>query len=69
MIYANKLQNKEKNLVYLLFGGETYLCDLAAKTIVDIVLQDAQLRNLTIRKLVWWKFRFHRQFLPPNNFR
>jgi DNA polymerase III subunit delta len=41
----NQLKNKDIKPVYLLFGGETFLRDLAAKTITDIALQDAQLRE------------------------
>jgi DNA polymerase-3 subunit delta len=40
-----QLQQKDIKPVYLLFGGETYLRDLAAKTISDFALQDAQLRE------------------------
>ena len=41
----NHLQKKEIAPVYLLFGAETYLRDLAAKTITDFVLTDNSLRD------------------------
>jgi DNA polymerase III delta subunit len=40
-----KLKKREIASVYLLFGAETYLRDLAAKTITDLVLADSSLRN------------------------
>lgn len=41
----NQLKRREVAPVYVLFGEESYLRDLAAKTIADIVLKDAQLRE------------------------
>lgn len=41
----NHLKNNEINSLYLLFGAEKYLRDLAAKTIADFVLKDAPLRE------------------------
>jgi len=41
----NKLKRREFAPVYLLFGAETYLRDLAAKTIADMVLADSSLRE------------------------
>ncbi len=41
----NKLIKKEIAPVYLLFGEETYLRDLAAKWITDIALQDSSMRD------------------------
>lgn len=40
-----QLKRREIAPVYVLFGQETYLRDLAAKTIADFVLKDAQLRE------------------------
>ncbi len=40
-----KLKKREIAPVYLLFGAETYLRDLAAKTIADLVLADSSLRE------------------------
>lgn len=40
-----RLKKREIALVYLLFGAETYLRDLAAKTITDLVLADSALRE------------------------
>lgn len=40
-----KLKKREFAPVYLLFGAETYLRDLAAKTIGDLVLADSSLRE------------------------
>lgn len=40
-----QLRKKEIAPVYLLFGEETYLRDLAAKYITDIVLKDSNLRD------------------------
>jgi DNA polymerase III subunit delta len=40
-----KLKRREFAPVYLLFGAETYLRDLAAKTITDMVLADSSLRE------------------------
>ncbi len=40
-----KLKKREIAFVYLLFGAETYLRDLAAKTISDLVLADSSLRE------------------------
>jgi DNA polymerase III subunit delta len=41
----NKLKKREFAPVYLLFGAETYLRDLAAKTIADFVLDENSLRE------------------------
>lgn len=41
----NQLKRHEFAPVYLLFGAETYLRDLAAKTIADMVLADSSLRE------------------------
>lgn len=41
----NQLKKREFAPVYLLFGAETYLRDLAAKTIADLVLADSELRE------------------------
>ena len=41
----NKLKRREFSPVYILFGAETYLRDLAAKTIADLVLSDSSLRE------------------------
>lgn len=41
----NQLKRREIAPVYLLFGAETYLRDLAAKTITDLVLADSSLRE------------------------
>lgn len=41
----NQLKRREVAPVYVLFGSETYLRDLAAKTIADIALKEAQLRD------------------------
>lgn len=41
----NQLKRREIAPVYLLFGAETYLRDLAAKTIADLVLADSSLRE------------------------
>lgn len=41
----NQLKRREIAPVYLLFGAETYLRDLAAKTIADLVLADSSLRQ------------------------
>ena len=40
-----QLKKREIAPVYLLFGAETYLRDLAAKTIADFVFTDASLRD------------------------
>lgn len=40
-----KLKKREFAPVYLLFGAETYLRDLAAKTIADLALADSSLRE------------------------
>ncbi len=40
-----KLKKREFAPVYLLFGAETYLRDLAAKAICDLVLADSSLRE------------------------
>lgn len=40
-----QLQKKEIAPVYVLFGAETYLRDLATKTITEIALKDAALRE------------------------
>jgi len=40
-----KLKKREIAPVYLLFGAETFLRDLAAKTIADLVLADSSLRE------------------------
>lgn len=41
----NQLKRREIAPVYLLFGAETYLRDLAAKTIADFVFADASVRD------------------------
>lgn len=41
----NQLKKREIAPVYLLFGAETYLRDLAAKTIADFVLDENSLRE------------------------
>ena len=41
----NQIKKREFAPVYLLFGAETYLRDLAAKTITDLVLADSGLRE------------------------
>ncbi len=41
----NQLRNKQIEPVYLLFGAETYLRDLAAKTITNIALKDSAMRD------------------------
>ncbi len=41
----NQLRRREFAPVYLLFGAETYLRDLAAKTIANLVLADSSLRE------------------------
>jgi DNA polymerase-3 subunit delta len=41
----NQIKRREFAPVYLLFGAETYLRDLAAKTIADLVLTDSSLRE------------------------
>lgn len=41
----NKLKRREIAPVYLLFGAETYLRDIAAKTISDFVFNDASVRD------------------------
>lgn len=41
----NHLKKREFAPVYVLFGAETYLRDLAAKTLTDFVLKDASLRE------------------------
>lgn len=41
----NQLKRREFAPVYLLFGAETYLRDLAAKTIADLVLADSSIRE------------------------
>ncbi len=41
----NQLKRREFAAVYLLFGAETYLRDLAAKTIADLVLANSSLRE------------------------
>lgn len=41
----NQLKRKEFAPVYLLFGAETYLRDLAAKTIADLLLGKSSLRE------------------------
>jgi DNA polymerase III subunit delta len=41
----NKLKNREFAPVYLLFGVETYLRDLAAKTIAELLLGNSSLRE------------------------
>lgn len=41
----NQLKRREIAPVYLLFGAETYLRDLAAKTITEMVLADSSLRE------------------------
>jgi DNA polymerase-3 subunit delta len=41
----NQLKRREFSPVYLLFGAETYLRDIAAKTIADLVLANSELRE------------------------
>src|SRR5438128_2108475 len=41
----NQLKKREIAPVYLLFGAETYLRDLAAKTIANLVLDENSLRE------------------------
>ncbi len=41
----NQIKRREFAPVYLLFGAETFLRDLAAKTIADLVLADSSLRE------------------------
>ena len=41
----NQLKRREFAPVYLLFGAETYLRDLAARAIADLVLADSSLRE------------------------
>lgn len=41
----NRLKRREFAPIYLLFGAETYLRDLAAKAITDLVLKDSSLRE------------------------
>ncbi len=41
----SQLKRREFAPVYLLFGAETYLRDLAAKTIADLVLKESSLRE------------------------
>jgi DNA polymerase III subunit delta len=41
----NQLRRREIAPVYILFGPETYLRDLAARTIADFVLKEAPLRD------------------------
>ncbi len=41
----NQLKRREFAPVYLLFGAETYLRDLAAKAIADMVLADSSIRE------------------------
>jgi DNA polymerase-3 subunit delta len=41
----NKLRRREFAPVYLLFGAETYLRDMAAKTIADLILSGNSLRE------------------------
>ncbi|HVE56438.1 MAG TPA: hypothetical protein VNB22_06385, partial [Pyrinomonadaceae bacterium] len=41
----NQLKKREIAPVYLLFGGETYLRDLAAKTIANLVFDENSLRE------------------------
>lgn len=41
----NQLKRREFASVYLLFGAETYLRDLAAKAITDLVLKESSLRE------------------------
>lgn len=41
----NQLKKREFAPVYLLFGAETYLRDLAAKTITELILADSTLRE------------------------
>ena len=42
---GNQLRKKEIAPVYILFGAETFLRDLAAKTIADVVLKENSLRE------------------------
>src|SRR5438128_1343793 len=41
----NQLKRREFAPIYLLFGAENYLRDLAAKTIADLLLHDSSLRE------------------------
>ncbi|MCY7348982.1 MAG: DNA polymerase III subunit delta [Pyrinomonadaceae bacterium] len=41
----SQIKKREFAPVYLLFGAETYLRDLAAKTIADLILADSELRE------------------------
>jgi DNA polymerase-3 subunit delta len=41
----NRLKKREFAPVYLLFGAETYLRDIAAKTIAELILADSTLRE------------------------
>jgi DNA polymerase-3 subunit delta len=41
----NRLKRREFAPIYLLFGAETYLRDLATKAITDLVLKDSSLRE------------------------
>jgi DNA polymerase-3 subunit delta len=43
--FREKLKKREIAPLYLLFGAETYLRDLAAKTIANLVLADSSLRE------------------------
>jgi DNA polymerase-3 subunit delta len=47
----NQLKRGEIAPVYLLFGAETYLRDLAAKAITDMVLSDSSLREFNENEL------------------
>jgi len=48
----NQLKRREFAPVYLLFGAETYLRDLAAKWIADLVLADSSLREFNETEFV-----------------
>ena len=55
----NQLKKRDIAPVYLLFGGETYLRDLAAKTIANLLFDENSLRDLCRKKLA--KRNYHRQ--------
>jgi DNA polymerase-3 subunit delta len=48
----NQLKRREFATVYLLFGAETYLRDLAAQAIADLVLADSSLREFNETEFV-----------------
>jgi DNA polymerase III delta subunit len=41
----NQLRRREISPVYVLYGGETYLRDIAAKTIADLTFAEGELRD------------------------